>query len=85
MQPKQFPLSSWMTIPDWDVDPGARMEECKDIGFTLIMTPPVTDDPATHEKAVALLDLCAERNGDGTSTWKGQIMPGQGMFLRVKS
>jgi len=26
----------------------------------------------------------ARENGDGTSTWSGHIMPGQGMFFRVE-
>ncbi len=59
MQPKQYPISSWMTLKKWDVDLAARVREWSEIGFNLIMTPRVTADPETHEKAKALLDLCA--------------------------
>jgi len=61
MQPKRYPFSSWMTLSDWDVDLAERVQEWADIGFTLIMSPEVTAEPATHEKARKLLDLCAAR------------------------
>jgi len=59
MQPKRFPITSWMNYK-WDVVPEEMVEEWRDIGFTLTMTPPVNDDPRTHELVRRLLDLCAE-------------------------
>jgi len=58
MQPKRYPISSWQTLTDWDVDLAQRAAEWLDIGFTLIMSPAVTNEPATHKKARQLLDLC---------------------------
>ncbi len=62
MQPKRYPLSSWVTLRDWDVDLAERVQEWHDIGFTIIMSPTVTDDPETHTRARELLDLCAAKD-----------------------
>ena len=76
MQPRRFPLSSWAMLENWDVDLPVRMQEWCDIGFTLIMTPPVTDDAKTHEKARTLLDLCAEHNMEALLLDRRTMAPG---------
>jgi len=49
-------------LEDWHVDLAERVQEWHEIGFTLIMSPAVTEEAETHAKARQLLDLCAARD-----------------------
>ncbi len=60
MQPTRFPISDWGTQKSWDINLEESVRDWVNIGFTLVMSATVTDDPEVHKKAHLLLDLCAE-------------------------
>ncbi len=63
MRTRKFPLSSW-GCGTMDRTPEEQVREWVEIGFTLTMTPTVTDDPKTHQFVARMLDLCAENGID---------------------